>query len=312
MKEFVQEIASRMGFQRMDLVEKDLRLHTLLRFISTSHLFKGRYLFKGGTCLIKAYMGYYRLSEDIDLTYVEEGLEDLTQKRLRKKLGIQIDELAQVLYDFSIENGYDFKPMKNDERYIQHGGSNKFVTFKLHYNGDVTGLPSLIKVQINFLEEIIFPQHVADLRSLSTELTDSGVRVAFPEDFELYSAPIRMDIYDIEEIFCEKFRAVLTRRGIKARDFVDLYKINNMFGLTPMGCRKEIITKTLFMIERYRKYKENMKEKIDLLDDLEAYNWSYESGMFIERLRDEDIFRYIRTILPALEDISEEVSNRVK
>ena len=301
-----------MGFQRPDLVEKDLRLQTLLRFISQSDPFKSRYLFKGGTCLIKAYMGYYRLSEDIDLTYVEEGLLNMTQTRLRKKLGIQIDEIAQILNEFSIEWGYDFKPMKNDERYIQHGGSSKFVTFKLHYNGDVTGLPSFIKVQINFLEEMIFPKRIADLRSLSTELTDTGIRVAFPEEFELYSAPIRMDIYDIEEIFCEKVRAVLTRRGIKARDFVDLYKINKRFGLTPKRSRKEIIRKTLFMIERYEKYKENIEEKFDLLGDLEAYNWSYERGMFIERLRDEDIFRYIRTILPELEDISQEVRKGLK
>jgi len=95
-------------------------------------------------------------------------------------------------------------------------------------------------------------------------------------------------------------------------DFVDLYKINKRFGLTPKRSRKEIIRKTLFMIERYEKYKENIEEKFDLLGDLEAYNWSYERGMFIERLRDEDIFRYIRTILPELEDISQEVRKGLK
>lgn len=312
MKEFVQEISAQMGFQRPDLVEKDLRLHSLLKFISDSDPFKGRYLFKGGTCLIKAYLGYYRLSEDIDLTYFEEGLLGLNQTRLRKKLGLQINELADNLFDFSIDRGYDFKPMKNDERYIQLGGSNKFVTFKLHYLGDVTGFPSFIKVQINFLEEVLFPHRVAELRSLSSEVTDKGVRVAFPEEFESYSSPIRMEIYDIEEIFCEKVRAVLTRRGIKARDFLDLFKMNDRYGLTLEGSRNDIIRKTIFMIERYEKYKENIEMKMDLIGDLEAYNWSYESGLFIEKVNEDDIFGYVRTILPDLEDIADEVKRRMK
>lgn len=63
---FVDEISGTYGIQRRDLVEKDLLLHRLLRYLSRHHEFNENYLFKGGTCLIRCYLGYFRFSEDID------------------------------------------------------------------------------------------------------------------------------------------------------------------------------------------------------------------------------------------------------
>jgi predicted nucleotidyltransferase component of viral defense system len=65
---FIDEISRIRGIQRRDLVEKDLLLHRLLRYLSLYPRFSENYLFKGGTCLIKCHLGYYRFSEDVDFT----------------------------------------------------------------------------------------------------------------------------------------------------------------------------------------------------------------------------------------------------
>jgi predicted nucleotidyltransferase component of viral defense system len=81
---FVGEVSRREGIGRIDLVEKDVILHELLTDLSNSP-FGDDYLFKGGTCLIKGYLGYYRFSEDVDFTYRDQlRFEDLSQKGLIK------------------------------------------------------------------------------------------------------------------------------------------------------------------------------------------------------------------------------------
>jgi predicted nucleotidyltransferase component of viral defense system len=56
-------------------------------------------LFKGGTCLIKGFLGYYRFSEDIDFTYKEQSdFEGLSGKKVRDELSTIIDKLG-VLFE---------------------------------------------------------------------------------------------------------------------------------------------------------------------------------------------------------------------
>jgi hypothetical protein len=52
-------------------VEKDMMLHRLLGSLQES--FRSDFLFKGGTCLIKVYLGYYRFSEDLTLPGVNRA-----------------------------------------------------------------------------------------------------------------------------------------------------------------------------------------------------------------------------------------------
>ncbi|MFP4608759.1 MAG: nucleotidyl transferase AbiEii/AbiGii toxin family protein, partial [Candidatus Aenigmatarchaeota archaeon] len=55
--------------KKKDIIEKDFHLHRLLNKLSRDEYFKENFVFKGGSCLVKAYTGYYRFSEDIDLTW---------------------------------------------------------------------------------------------------------------------------------------------------------------------------------------------------------------------------------------------------
>lgn len=68
MKEFVNEVSRVLKIERRDLVEKDFILHQVLLDLSKDEFFHKNFLFKGGTCLIKCYLGYFRFSEDIDFT----------------------------------------------------------------------------------------------------------------------------------------------------------------------------------------------------------------------------------------------------
>lgn len=54
--------------KRPDITEKDFYIHALLREISSDSYLAENLILKGGTCLIKAYLGYYRFSEDADFT----------------------------------------------------------------------------------------------------------------------------------------------------------------------------------------------------------------------------------------------------
>jgi len=67
-KDFVSEVGRIQGIRRTDLIEKDLILHQLLLDLSENKFFSENFVFKGGTCLIKCYLGYFRFSEDIDFT----------------------------------------------------------------------------------------------------------------------------------------------------------------------------------------------------------------------------------------------------
>lgn len=58
MKEFIGEVSRRLGLNA-DLLEKDFILHTILLDLSKTG-FSKEFAFKGGSCLIKHYLGYYR------------------------------------------------------------------------------------------------------------------------------------------------------------------------------------------------------------------------------------------------------------
>ena len=70
-----------------------------------------------------------------------------------------------------------------------------------------------------------------------------------------------------QELFIiEKVRAILTRRGIKARDFVDVFLIVMKEKLNLNDFKKEIIEKISDML-KFEKYTLNIKNKEAQLDN---------------------------------------------
>src|SRR4030042_2871588 len=94
-KEFVTEIARTQNIKRVDLIEKDIILHQVLFDLSKNNFFRDNFAFKGGTCLAKCYLDYFRFSEDIDFTWKDQTVfEGKSQKEVRRYLSQVIDRIG--------------------------------------------------------------------------------------------------------------------------------------------------------------------------------------------------------------------------
>lgn len=256
-KELIDYLSNKLNIKRKELIEKDLLLHCLLREIESCDYFKDNLVFKGGTCLIKCYLGYYRFSEDIDFSWInQKEFEKKSQKEIRRLLSVKIEKVMLILEKSAAKLGIDFKAEKRNKKYVEFGGSNKLATFKLWYKSGVLNTESFIKIQINFVELFEFPFVELPVKSIVKGIDIKEFKFLFPE-FDLKK--IRIKAYDAREILIEKVRAILTRRSIKAGDFIDVFLIVKNKNIDIEKLKKEILAKTRFML-RYEKYIQNLKE----------------------------------------------------
>src|SRR3989344_5085339 len=227
-KEIIDFIVSKKGIKNIELLEKDLLLTQLLYYLTKDKDFFDNYAFKGGTCLIKCYLGYYRFSEDLDFTYTDQKyFKDKSQTKIRGLISAKIDRLAEIIERISKILGFRFKAEKENKEYFQYGGGNTFVTFKLWYNSEIAGRETFIKLQVNYREGLDHAVKEIKAKSVISEDMKEEFLLRFPEDAEMLSYPISIKAYDLKEILIEKIMAILTRRGVKPRDFIDVYKIIN-------------------------------------------------------------------------------------
>lgn len=272
-KDFVSEVGRIQGINRTDLIEKDLILHQLLLDLSMNKFFQENFIFKGGTCLIKSYLGYFRFSEDIDFTWKnQEVFEGKSQTEIRNYLSKIIDEVGTVFEEIASKRDLDFKCEKNNRNYVELGGSDKTCTLKIWYQSETLGHISFIKAQINFVEKLYFTPQKAELKSLLNKEEQEGRDTLFPE-YKEYTQGISFDVYDIREILSEKVRSILTRKGIKARDFLDVYLISSKFGINLEDLYEIIVDKTKFILNLYEKYRKNLETKKDLIASESAFTW---------------------------------------
>ena len=74
MKKLIDYISSELKISNKALLEKDIILHNILCILEEDDFFRKNFVFKGGTCLTKCYLGYYRFSEDLDFTWTDQKL----------------------------------------------------------------------------------------------------------------------------------------------------------------------------------------------------------------------------------------------
>jgi predicted nucleotidyltransferase component of viral defense system len=290
--EFVNELASVLKIDRRDLVEKDVILHQMLTDLSQDGFFSKNFVFKGGTCLIKCYFGYLRFSEDIDFTWKDQSVfGGRSHKKIRQYPSGVINKTGSVFEQIAKKRGLDFKCVKSNLDYVELGGSDKTCTFKIWYDSEILKRRTFVKVQINFVEKMYFPSKKGELSGLLTakhEELDS----LFPEYSE-YARKIPFAAYDIREILCEKVRALLTRAGTKARDFVDVYLIWKKFGIRPEDQEKNILSKIDFSLKLYAKYREHLKQKVDLLNSGKLFDWGAEKDLLLADINESDFYRFL-------------------
>ena len=290
--DFVNEIARTLKINRRDLIEKDLILHQILTDLSQVKYFADAFLFKGGTCLIKCYFGYVRFSEDIDFTWKDQSaFRGMSGMKIRSQLSKIIDRTGDVFEAIAEKRSLDFKCVKSNTDYVELGGSNKTCTFKVWYDSEIIGRRSFVKVQINFMEQMCFSPKKAQLTGLLTGKHEE-LDTLFPE-YPEYAKKIHFSVYDIREILCEKVRALLTREGTKARDFLDVYLIWKRFGINPKDEERCIISKINFSLSLYAKYRNHLKQKVALLNSGKLFDWGAEKELLLLDINEADLYKFL-------------------
>jgi predicted nucleotidyltransferase component of viral defense system len=259
-KKFVDYIGDKLGIQRRDLIEKDIFLQMILSELVKNKDFKNNFVFKGGTCLIKVYFEYFRFSEDLDFTYINQKEFDISSKsRLRACISKKISSLGKLIESIAEQFNLDFKLEKENKKYFQFGGSNAFVTFKIWYNSIILNSPSFIKIQINFIEKLIYETKELPAFFILNNKDKEEIETLF-NNYSPLLKPLKIKVYDLKEILIEKIRAILTRKGIKVRDFIDVFLIIKKEKLNLNDFKKEIIEKINNML-KFEKYNQNIKNK---------------------------------------------------
>ncbi|MGI0035507.1 MAG: nucleotidyl transferase AbiEii/AbiGii toxin family protein [Nitrososphaera sp.] len=305
---FVDRLSLELGVRRRDIVEKDILHHQVLTDLSGDRCFAKNMLFKGGTCLIKHYLGYFRFSEDLDFTWKEQSLfGGRTASKIRSDLSSIIDEVGETFEGIASKRGFDFRCAKGNKNYVELGGSNKTCTFKVWYYSEVLRKKTFFKVQINFVEEICARPKKGELRSLLTG-REEELAALFPAEYREYSNAIPFAMYDVSEILSEKVRALLTREGVKARDFLDIFFISEKLGIKPEDVEKCVIRKTNHALKLYTKYRTNLNAKRKLLEQGNIFEWGTEKDLLLAELDEREFYRfvgeftgYLKTLVKKLE-----------
>jgi predicted nucleotidyltransferase component of viral defense system len=192
------EYTSRTTGFRMDLIEKDYFCSIALACLFTHET---PLIFKGGTCLNKVHVGFYRLSEDLDFSIPVN--HNATRGERRKAI----------------------EPVK------AHLSSIKILAPGLHLEGELTGHDESRQYSALFTFKSIITAKKGTIKfevSLREPLLDqvlhAPARTLLMDPFkrdELLSAATVICL-STKEAFAEKIRAALTRKEAAIRDLFDL------------------------------------------------------------------------------------------
>jgi predicted nucleotidyltransferase component of viral defense system len=111
------DIANAIGLQSPAFVEKDYYAIQLLKIVSEIEIPEGKFIFAGGTCLAKAHLPTFRMSEDIDIKFLPNDdflkQSDSQKRKNRSNLGTSILQSIEKSQLFSIIN----KESRSEGRY---------------------------------------------------------------------------------------------------------------------------------------------------------------------------------------------------
>lgn len=304
--DFVRQAAEKIKTKRLDMVEKDIVIHQILTDLSNDKFFSKNFLFKGGTCLIKHHLGYLRFSEDIDFTWKDQSkFDEKSSKVIRKELSPLIGAVGKTFEGIAKKRGLDFKCVKSDKKYVELGGSNRMCTFKMWYHSEVQKKDTFIKVQINFVEEICTKPEAGRLHS-AVKKNDERMSKLFSE-YEEYSKTIPFQVYGVKEILSEKARALLTRKGIKARDFLDIYFIQKHLNVKVSDVEDYVIRKMKLTLKLYVKYQENYKAKKKIIEQGKIFDWGAEKELIITKFDEKEFSGFVKGLTEYLQSIIKKI-----
>lgn len=265
----------------VDLLEKDIWITYILREIKS--LDDSKYLaFKGGSCLVKAYLGYYRFSEDIDLTWFGPKIH---RRAFREQVLIPVMDKLSLKWN------------KHDKVPTGIAGTHSGGVMSYFLLSPPTHLARIkLKVAVAFDEQIIsrprllrlqpVPLKDTNKRELSTTFGDIGAGYFREVDFWCYR---------LTEIACEKIRAILTRKMqfARSRDLVDLFKIANGRKIEKVAPSPMVIIKIKSAMKIRSYVTEFRRTTSDLGNHLEQLvSESQSDQVFLEKVRSQELAEF--------------------
>jgi len=251
----------------LESIEKD---YVLSKILSSYQKIKSQetqlqgLIFKGGTLLAKKYLEYHRISVDLDFTHKESNkirlLKGNTRDTKIKKTIIPIIESFKKIAD---QNGFDFQTSRTNPKYIKILNDRSVYKLFIYYNSILNGNEEVIKIEINFIEDLIFNSVEDKLLNLA-EFIKIEKKQLNVINYDLVEVTIPQ--YDIQEIMLEKIRAIFTRNALKERDVLDLYLLDKLYPLNKIN--PIFIKRKILSAEGYINRVENhLKKSIKLLNE---------------------------------------------
>ena len=304
MKDFIEELSKLLKYEYRELIEVDLILHNIFSLLSQNEYFCDNFLLKGGTCLIKKYLNYYRFSEDIDLTWKNQDIfkEKSNREKMESKSDI-INKIGKIIKDICDKLNLDFINDKSNGRYYHFSG-DFMVNLKLYYKSVILNIERVLKIEIGLVECLKFQPDIGKLKSLIVE--NEELKFLFTEEYNKYSKEITIPIYNINEILCEKVRAILTRKVLKGRDFIDVYFILKKFNLHIQDIKAQIIEKTLFTLNSER-FKKNLIEKLDFIKSGDLFSWGEEKRLLLKNFDENKFNTFLKEFNNFLKILAEDI-----
>ena len=181
------------------LIERDYYCSLVLRYFFSTET---SLVFKGGTCLSKVYVDFYRLSEDLDFIIPVTAETTRTQRRANMEpVKHMFEKLPNVVPGMAISEA--FEDQNESRQYIGY----------LEYHSTVVEKLEKIKIEVGLREPLLSP---SESRIASTIAVNPFSGQALLPTFTVSAMALR-------EAYAEKFRAAMTRKGPVIRDFFDLY-----------------------------------------------------------------------------------------
>jgi len=159
-------------------------------------------VFKGGTCLSKVYVDFYRLSEDLDL--VIPVAVDTPRNQRRSEMnpikGI-FDELPEAIPGIAVS-----------QTFRGHNESRQYIGY-LEYDSNVMDKHERIKIEIVIREPLLLPSLTGETRTI----------VVNPFSGRPFLPAFTVQAMGMKEAYAEKVRAALSRKEPAIRDLFDLF-----------------------------------------------------------------------------------------
>lgn len=210
-KYLIQDVAKQIGLSDF-IAEKDYWVTFILKKLAQSE-FAGEIVFKGGTCLLKAYNLIERFSEDVDLLILEtDSTKSKTQKEKRL---VELREFVSGLDNLN---------------YITGNRAPLYAAFQYEFPSITPAATGVVKKEI--LLEPGYRGGVAP--KIETKAITSFVENAVMDKLSDYdSTPFEINVLSLERIFVEKLFALkdiydkdngklLTS---KTRHYYDIYEL---------------------------------------------------------------------------------------